>query len=128
MILNLTQHPASPEQIACGVVDLPASERAALTQLLTVNALPSKADVLNRCQGIAMLAVHNGLGGDDGCDPHPVQAMIAGASWMISCLEGSLLDEGIEPVHAFSVRESQETTLADGSVMKMAVFKHVGFV
>lgn len=127
LILNLTQHPASPDQSACGVIDLPAFERASLKKLLTAVELPSKHEILERCRGIALLAVHNGLGGDEGCDPHPAQAMIAGASWMISCLEDSLRDQGIDPVHAFSVRESQEITLPDGSVTKVSVFRHVGF-
>ena len=39
-----------------------------------------------------------------------------------------LADNGINPVYAFSVRESEEQVQADGSVKKVAVFRHRGFV
>lgn len=128
MMINLTQHPASAEQLAAGVVDLPVAERALLTQSLTVDALPTRQEISDRCANIAALACHNGLGGDDGDDPHPVQAMIGGAPWMMSAMEDALRDQGIEPVYAFSVRESAEQTQPDGSVRKINVFRHAGFV
>lgn len=56
MILNITQHPATPEQIAAGVVDLPADKRAALCSLLTFDALAAKADA-----EIARLAGENSV-------------------------------------------------------------------
>lgn len=128
MIVNLTQHPASPEQIAAGVVDLPGAQRALLGQSLTVDALPTQQEIADRCANIGALAVHNGLSGDEGDDPHPAQAMIGGAPWMMRALEDALLDAGVQPVYAFSVRESVEQTQPDGSVRKVAVFRHVGFV
>lgn len=127
MIINLTQHPASPEQIAVGVVDLPTAQRALLSQSLTVDALPTRHEIADRCANIAALAVHNGIGGDD-CDPHPLQAMIGGAPWMMRALEDALADVGVAPVYAFSVRESVEQTQSDGSVRKVNVFRHAGFV
>jgi hypothetical protein len=42
-------------------------------------------------------------------------------------LEQSLRQRGIRPAYAFSMRESAEKTLPDGSVQKINVFKHVGF-
>ena len=128
MILNLTQHPATPEQLAAGVVDLPIKIRQAVIGRLTVDSLPTRQEIEARCADIAMLAVHNGFGGDDADDPHPVQAMIGGAPWMMACLEGALLDQGIAPVYAFSVRESIEQEQPDGSVRKINVFRHAGFV
>lgn len=150
MIINLTQHPASAEQIAAGVVDLPAGHRALLAQSLTVDALPTRLHaaivdnelvrsltvdalltrqlIADRCANIAALAVHNGLGGDDADDPHPTAAMIGGAPWMMRALEDALLDMGVPAVYAFSVRESIEQTQPDGSVRKVAVFRHAGFV
>ena len=121
MILNLTQHPATPEQIAQGVVDLPADERATLIDRLTVDTLPTKAEIEARCADIAMLAA-------TAFDAHPVQAMIGGAPWMMSAQENALIDQGIQPVYAFSVRESVEQPQPDGSVRKVNVFRHVGFV
>ena len=43
-------------------------------------------------------------------------------------LEKALRGLGIRPLYAFSVRESVEETLPDGSVRKVAVFRHKGFV
>lgn len=128
MILNLTQHPASADQITAGVCDLPAPQRAALTEALTVDALPDREAIEARCDYIAELACQNGLGSDDADDPHPAQAMIGGAPWMMACLEAALLGRGIEPVYAFSRRESVEQVQSDGSVRKTAVFRHTGFV
>lgn len=127
MIVNLTQHPATPEQLAGGVVDLPASERAALIDCLTVDKLPSRTEIANRCAQIAFLAAYNGIGNSDD-DPHPAQAMIGGACWMMATLESELLDVGIVPVYAFSVRKLVEQTDSDGSVRKVNIFEHAGFI
>lgn len=128
MIINLTQHPASAEQLAAGVVDLPAGYRALLVESLTVDTLPTRQEIADRCATIAALAVHNGLGGDESDDPHPTAAMIGGAPWMMAELERALLDMGVQPVYAFSVRESVEQPQPDGSVRKVNVFRHAGFV
>ena len=128
MIINLTQHPATPEQLAAGVVDLPMGHRALLSQSLTVDVLPTRKEIADRCANIAALAVHNGLAGDDGDDPHPVSAMIGGALWMMAELERALRDMGVPAVYAFSVRESVEQPQPDGSVRKVNVFRHAGFV
>jgi hypothetical protein len=127
MILNLTQHTATHEQIAHGVVDLPAEARERLTVLLTVNTLPTWHEIIERCENIAELACQNGLGGDEGDDPHPTHAMIGGAPAMMGPLEAALRAVGIKPLYAFSTRESVETVQADGSVRKTAVFRHVGW-
>jgi len=128
MILNLTQHLATSEQLAAGVVDLPEDKRAALTRALTVTTLPDRESIEARCDYIAELACQNGLGGDDEDDPHPRMAMIGGAPWLMSTLEQALTGRGITPLYAFSVRESTERILPDGTVQKINVFKHAGFV
>ncbi len=127
MILNLTQHPATPEQTTAGVVDLPANQRSALIDALTVEVLPSREAIEARCDFIGELACQNGFSNDDD-DPHPAQAMIGGAPWMMRAMEDALIARAIEPVYAFSVRESIEQVKADGSVQKINVFRHAGFV
>lgn len=127
MILNLTQHPASAEQLAAGVIDLPPPGRSMLVEALTVDTLPTRAEIADRCAKIAALAVNNGLGCEE-CDPHPTSAMIGGAPWMMRALEDALLDMGVSPIYAFSVRESTEQKQPDGSVQKINVFRHAGFV
>jgi len=121
MILNLTQHVATPEQVAAGVQDLPKAERAHLVALLTVDALPTRQEIDARCADIALLAAL-------AVEQHPVQAMIGGAPWMMRALEDALIEQGIEPIYAFSVRESAEQVQPDGSVRKVMVFRHAGWV
>ncbi|MDX9971903.1 MAG: hypothetical protein RBU21_02825 [FCB group bacterium] len=125
MILNLTQHQPSAEQQVEGVVDLPAAERAILIKLLTFDALPGRGEILARAHDIAELACQNGLGGD-GDDPHPQRAMIGGAPYLMGVLEDELRARGIAPVYAFTRRETVEQV--DGSVRKVAIFRHAGWV
>lgn len=128
MIINLTQHPASADQIAVGVVDLPENERATLVDALTFSELPDAQEIRDRAEFIAELACYNGLGDDEGDSPMPQQAMIGGALWLMAPLAAALRMRSIEPVFAFSVRETEEQAQPDGSVRKVAVFRHAGFV
>lgn len=47
---------------------------------------------------------------------------------MMRALEDALANVGVQPVYAFSVRESVEQTQPDGSVRKINVFRHSGWV
>lgn len=128
MILNLTQHQATPEQIEAGVVDLPQAERGLLIKLLTFDSLPSREKIEDRAFDIAELACYNGLGGDESDDPIIFTAMIGGAPYLMAPLEQELVAHGIVPLYAFSTHESVEETMPDGSVRKVNVFRHTGFV
>ena len=128
MIINLTQHPATADQITAGVVDLPSEAREALIALLTFASLPDAGEIRGRAHDIAELACFNGLGGDDGDDPFPSQAMIGGALWLMAPLSEELRQRSISPVFAFSVRDTEEMTQPDGGIRKTAVFRHAGFV
>ncbi len=128
MILNITQHPASADQIAVGVVDLDGDELASLKAALTFGELPDAEEIRDRAEYIAELAAMNGLGGEDGDDPLPTRAMIGGALWLMAPLAAALRLRSIEPVFAFSVRDTEEQTQEDGRVRKVAVFRHAGFV
>lgn len=128
MIINLTQHPATADQVAVGVVDLPAEEFSNLRSVLTFATLPTGEEILERAALIAELACYNGLSGDEGDSPMPQQAMIGGAMWIMAPLAAELRQRGIEPVFAFSVRETDEQVQPDGSVRKVAIFRHAGFV
>lgn len=115
-ILNLTQHPATPDQTVAGVVNL--SDNTELKKLLTFTSLPTKADIESKAQAIAKIALDNGAN----------KAMIAGAGYLMPALERELKTVGITPLHAFSERVSVETANADGTVSKQNTFKHVGFI
>lgn len=120
MILNLTQHAATPEQIAQGVVDVIQAhgEPEKLKALLTFESLPTAEQVYDRADAIAQLAQSYFVD----------SAMIGGAPYLMGALERALNKRGIKPVYAFSERVSVEQTQADGSVRKVNVFKHVGLV
>lgn len=124
MILNLTQHTATPEQVSQGVVDLPADARAALTRYLTVDDLPTSAEIDSRARGIATLIYATGA------DNAPASVMIGGAPWMMGPLVKALYAAGVvQCLAAFSKRESVERTdPVTGAVTKTAIFRHVGFV
>jgi len=122
MIINLTQHAATPEQIAAGVIDLDEPARKTLSAMLTFNSIPTAAEIAAIAEGIAFLA---------DCNVEEAQgqkAMIGGAPWLMGALEKALLEQRIQPVYAFSVRESVEQQQPDGSVRKVNVFRHAGFV
>jgi len=122
MILNLTQHPATPEQIEAGVVDLPDSVRPALIGWLTFSQLPSREEIEDRAEALALLA--DSLLPEEG---NPA-AMIGGAPYLMAPLEVALRNQRIRPLYAFSVRESAEQVLPDGTVRKTSIFRHAGFI
>ena len=148
--LNFTQHAASQEQIEVGVLDLPLDLSQRVKQLLTFDSVPSVDEILQRAQTLATIArdVQHTLanqankdaapyywGEDAGMEPPPSaymadfrQVMIGGAPFFMGPLAAALKEHGLEPVFAFSVRESVDEQQADGSVRKTAVFKHSGWV
>ena len=115
-ILNLTQHPATTEQVEAGVIE--PTDKAAVQQVLTFDTIPSAAEMERRAYVLAYIAAQSGC----------KKAMIGGAPFFMSTLEKALAQNGIHPVYAFSQRESVETIKEDGTVVKSAVFRHVGFV
>ena len=122
MILNLTQHPATPEQREAGVSDLPDELRKQLVGLLTFDLLPSTEEIEDRAESIALLA--DSLLPEEG---NPA-AMIGGAPYLMAPLEVALRNQRIRPLYAFSVRESAEQVLPDGTVRKTSIFRHAGFI
>ena len=129
MILNLTQHEPTPEQLAAGVMNLPAAARQELHRLLTFESIPSPNEIIEAARAIAALAYSEFVA--QGMEPdgwHDSLCMIGGAPYLMSALEGALDDQFMKPLYAFSRREVVEQHLPDGSVKKSATFKHVGFV
>lgn len=126
MILNLTQHAATAEQMAAGVVDMSPVDREMLTCVLTFVDIPTAQETWTKAMGLLTMAMRefNALGVPEG----ERTALIGGALWLMEPLAIALRDCDIKPVYAFSKRESAEKTAADGSVVKTNVFRHVGFV
>ncbi len=113
MIINLTQHVGTPEQ---GVTEPP--NKLEVQDLLTFGDLPSAREIYARASALASIALNTGAD----------SAMIGGAPYLMSALESALMDVGVQPLYAFSVRESIEQTDPDGSTRKVAVFRHKGWV
>lgn len=127
MILNLTMHAATPDQIAAGVKDLPKELRSRIIGLLTFDDIPETDyddpdnEVRQAAREIAKIA-SDFIGGGEGA------AMIGGAPFLLPILAEELREVGIDPLLAFSRRETVEESQPDGSVRKVAVFRHVGFI
>jgi len=120
MILNLTQHTATTDQIAAGVVDLSGFDHSVVKDMMTFNELPSKSTIDTAAIFLADTARQFCALGD--------QVMIGGAPFLMAALQEALKREGLVPVYAFSHRVSEDRINPDGSVTKTNVFKHEGFV
>jgi hypothetical protein len=121
MIVNLTQHSATADQLAAGVRDMPPEAKSALAALLTFADLPTGDDLRQRANAVVALLV-------DASDRMPTAAMIGGAPYFMSPLVDALTHYGIRSVYSFTRRESVESVNVDGSVSKTAIFRHIGWV
>lgn len=117
MIINLTQHIATPEQVEAGVIDLQGEDLTQLKKLLNFVGMPTNGDIHDRAFDIARIADQSGA----------EAAMIGGAPYLMPHLQKALQARGIAVFYAFSERVSVERVV-DGVVVKTNEFKHVGFV
>jgi hypothetical protein len=125
-VINMTQHPATAEQEAEGVIEpqdvvqqnvVPATKEQ-VQNLLTFNTLPTSEELFYRATELAQIAMYSG------CEA----AMIGGAPFFMSELENALRKVGVKPVYAFSIRDSIEQPDGNGGVRKVNVFRHAGWV
>jgi hypothetical protein len=132
IIWNLTQHAATPDQIAAGVIDPDEGDRAEIRELLTFTSLPDAQEIERRAKGLAAIAsiLYHRSWRADHRDSDPMGAMIGGAPYLMGPLERAIhrCRADIVPVYAYSDRVSVEETLPDGSIRKTQVFRHAGFV
>lgn len=119
-ILNLTQHLATPDQIAAGVVDLPERDQDRLLDAITFEDLPDAEEIQDRAQQVVTL-VHR-------FSTKKGKVMIGGAPYFMPALQCALQQVGCEVLYAFSRRESVDTFAPDGTIRKTSVFRHGGFV
>lgn len=128
IIINLTQHEATPEQVQAGVVEPPKEVKNDIRELLTFEQIPTKKEIQDRAHDLGLIAAMTDLSPSGDGEHYALSAMIGGAPFLMSALESALLDNGVTPLYAFSVRESQEKIMQDGSVSKVAIFRHKGFI
>lgn len=115
-ILNLTQHSTTAEQSAEGVFE--PQNKKEVQDLLTFDNLPEREDIVARAEALVKIAEEEGASA----------VMVGGAPYLMGALENALKGRGIQPLYAFSIRESVEETLPTGEVVKRNVFRHLGFV
>lgn len=129
VILNLTQHAATPEQLAAGVVDLSERKLTELKSLLTFDSIPTAFELKARAEKIERLAVSflcEITPESELLDDVDLAVMIGGAPFFMATLESHLKERAIRPLYAFSRRDSVEVATPEG-VVKQAVFRHLGF-
>ena len=116
-ILNFTQHAATAEQVAAGVIDLMQHDLASLKALLNFVGLPTADEIYERAYAIAALAENL----------FAETVMVGGAPFLMPVLQKALQMRGITVLYAFSERVSVEK-IVNGVVVKTNEFKHIGFV
>jgi len=121
-IINYTQHQATPEQVAAGVVEPEPEDKKLIQSLLTFDELPTPRELRQRATECGVQA--SVLLNKYGCDA----VLIGGAPYFMSHLESALRSFRVRFCYAFSRRDVEEQIQPDGSVKKTQVFKHVGFI
>lgn len=120
-MFNLTQHRATPDQVAEGVFEPAPDVKGEIQKLLTFDGMPTAYEIRDRAISLAYLCAEITAGVTN-------KVMIGGAPFLMPALERELRKLGMNPYYAFSAREVVEETAADGTVKKSAVFKHRGFI
>lgn len=125
-ILNLTQHNATDDQLASGIIDLPADFQTALKSLLTFPTTYTRADLEYRALQIHEL-IRDMCGEHFGAPPkHALDGvMIGGMPSFMPVLEATLVSKGIRVGYACTERQSIDKEI-DGKVVKTAIFVHAG--
>lgn len=124
IILNFTQHDATPEQLAEGVVEIHPENRKFVRGLLTFNELPSRMGLKNRARLLVDFAEEEARAlGDDA-----TAVMIGSAPYFTPWLEAAMQDAGFKVLYSFKKKIFEEEIQADGSVRKNTIYRHEGFV
>lgn len=119
-MINLTQHDPTPDQAEAGVRK-PFLKKLGQLDLLNFETLEEAFSAHERAEKIAHL-VETSVG------PEEIEVLIGGAPFLMGHLAFELKKRGFVPVYAFSVRESVDQAMPDGSTRKVSVFRHGGFV
>lgn len=120
-IWNATQHAATADQKSQGVVDLPEEARVGLAKVLTFEELPTAEQL--RIRSVMVIGCILAAGAKAGD-----RVMLGGAPFFMEELSHAARELDLVPVFAFSKRESVEKQMPDGTVQKVAIFRHLGFV
>lgn len=144
-IINLTQHQATEDQVAVGVVNVIGANLTELKTLLTFPAvyttemLKTAAEAIAKlawiewnasCQAAADADTRPLSSTDDAYMDYwyhsPKEVMIGGMPSFMRHLEDALIAKGFRVGYACTARVSVDKPDGKGGVEKTAVFKHVG--
>ena len=121
MLLNLTQHNATADQINAGINDLPVDFQTTLKGLLTFPTQYTRADL-----GYRALQIHELVRDFCGTSKEVLEGvMIGGMPSFMPVLESVLISKGIKVGYACTERKSVDKEV-DGKIIKTAVFVHAG--
>lgn len=124
-IVNLTKHQATAPQVADGVEDLPEDFRKCLLDILNFEKCPDNAELRYRALRVkGLLADH--LRSAEAVRGAAV--MIGGMPAFDTVLEAVLKESGAHVGYSFTKRQCTETSLDDGGVALLYIFKHEGFI
>lgn len=122
IVINLTQHIATYEQIVDGVVEPSNIAKEKINKYLTFNDLPTLHDLRKRASILTNIAKHE-------CIKYQTNlVMIGGAPYIMGILEEALKLRGMLPVYSFSIKHVIEEIQEDGTIIKRTVFEHIGFI
>ncbi len=120
-ILNLTQHNATKDQLATGIIDLPVDFQIVLKDLLTFPTTYTRSDLEKRA-----LQIHELIRDFCGTSLEVLEGvMIGGMPSFMPVLEATLVSKGIRVGYACTERKSVDKEV-DGKIIKTAVFVHAG--
>lgn len=121
IIYNLTQHKCTGEQASQGVINLEGNDHERLVNLLTFIGVPSMKQINHKVKLLGeLMSKYNPDLSDE------IAFMVGGAPYLMAAL--TQLAPSYQMVFACSDRVSEEQHQADGTVKKINVFKHIGFV
>ena len=137
LLVNLTQHTLTKEQFSHNEENLvevtfkpyngvSKGSTDYVKHLLNFTSLPTRDEIIKRAAALADYA--SGLLDQAKNNNDKLFAIIGGAPYLMGALETALKERGIQPLYAYSQRESVETINTDGTVVKTAVFKHIGYI
>ena len=141
MIVNLTQHKLTTAQRVAGAVELDVPSHKLRTiekpdgkggtlyrnerkeDYLTFHIPPKPSWIVHNAGALCRMAIDHRWASDQ-----PKWALLGGAPYLMSVLEKLLVSQHIQPVYAFTRRESVETVDSDGTVTKTSKFAFGGWV
>lgn len=114
----MTQHAATCEQVADGVEEPNPFYKERIRELITLPGDFDDEELERRCVHLLLLIQELGA----------KEVMIGGLPAMMPILEHTFRSEGITVCYAQSERISKDIPQKDGSVRKVAVFRHLGLL